>query len=151
FIITHRLRGAASLQGFDRVASQAEALEEALRAVRGAPADGRAAGTAAALGLLTALKTTLEEIEHAAEPVAAPATPPPPVAPQADPLRAELAAFFAANDDVLSYFGPEAAEHLEAMTTAIVTLERDGAGEASVAALFRAVHTLKGAAYVVGC
>ena len=151
FIVTHRLRGAASLQGFARVASQAEALEDALQTVRGAPADGRAAGTTAALGLLAALKTTLEEIQREAEPVAAPDTPKAPVTPKVDPLRAELLAFFAANDDVLSYFGPEAAEHLEAMTTAIVTLERDGAGEASVAALFRAVHTLKGAAYVVGC
>jgi chemosensory pili system protein ChpA (sensor histidine kinase/response regulator) len=151
FIVTHRLRGAASLQGFARVASQAEALEEALQTVRGAPADGRAAGTTAALGLLAALKTTLEEIQRGAEPIAAPDTPQAPVTPKVDPVRAELVAFFAANDDVLSYFGPEAAEHLEAMTTAIVTLERDGAGEGSVAALFRAVHTLKGAAYVVGC
>src|SRR5262249_45780381 len=82
--------------------------------------------------------------------------PPPPVAPsrpaaEIDPLRAELAAFFATDDDVLSYFGPEAAEHLEAMTAAILTLERDGAAEASQTKLFRAVHTLKGAAYTVGC
>jgi len=171
FLVTHRLRGAAALQEFTTVASLAESLEQALHAVRGAPADARSSNVAATLSLLTSLKTTLETIERGAEPTpgiaASGATPARPVVPvsepapaagappspsaAADPLRAELAAFFAANDDVLSYFGPEAAEHLDAMTTAIITLERYGAGDASVAALFRAVHTLKGAAYVVGC
>src|SRR5438445_7697737 len=37
------------------------------------------------------------------------------------------------------------------MTTALLTLQRDGAGAAEIAELFRAIHTLKGAAYVVGC
>jgi chemosensory pili system protein ChpA (sensor histidine kinase/response regulator) len=150
FLVAHRLRGAAALQGFTSVASLAESLEQALHAVRGAPADGRSSNIAATLSLLTSLKTTLEAIERAPEPPAGIPAPAPSPA-DADPLRAELAAFFAANDDVLSYFRPEASEHLDAMTTAIVALERDGASDASVAALFRAVHTLKGAAYVVGC
>ena len=180
FLVTHRLRGAAALQGFTAVASLAESLEQALHALRAAPADGRGPGTTRALALLASLKGTLEAIGRGAEPPAPPdgvepapvvadrapapvataapvpappaaVTPPPPRGLELDPLRAELAAFFAANDDVLAYFGPEAAEHLDAMTTAIVTLERAGDGEASIAELFRAVHTLKGAAYVVGC
>jgi chemosensory pili system protein ChpA (sensor histidine kinase/response regulator) len=69
----------------------------------------------------------------------------------ADPLRHELARFLAGGDEVLAFFTPEAAEHVEAMAAAILTLEREGPGEAGVAALFRAVHTLKGAAYLVGC
>src|SRR5207253_5475873 len=77
--------------------------------------------------------------------------PPAPADAASDPLREELGRFFAAHDDVMTYFAPEAAEHLDAMTTAMLALERDGASEAGVAALFRAVHTLKGAAYVVGC
>jgi chemosensory pili system protein ChpA (sensor histidine kinase/response regulator) len=150
-LVTHRLRGAAALHGFTGVASAADALDQALHAVRGAPADGRASSVAAALALLTSLKSTLEAIERGAEPPPPSATVEPAPAVPTDPLRAELAAFFAANEDVLSYFGPEAAEHLDAMTTAILALEREGAGESSIAALFRAVHTLKGAAYVVGC
>src|SRR5436853_195700 len=51
----------------------------------------------------------------------------------------------------LQGFGPDAVEHLETMTAAILTLGREGASEGGIAALFRAVHTLKGAAYVVGC
>jgi len=87
---------------------------------------------------VTSLKATLTAIEGGVEPAlpivaAGPEpTPAPPslVAPSrpaiVDPLRVELATFFAANDDVLSYFGPEAAEHLEAMTAAILALERGG-------------------------
>src|SRR5205814_1088127 len=44
----------------------------------------------------------------------------------------------------------EPTEHLDGVTSALGALER-GVDEADVARLFRAVHTLKGAAYVVGC
>ena len=164
FLVTHRLRGAAAMLGFTSVATLAERLEQTLRPLRRSPAEVRAQATPPAQALVTSLKATLTAIENGVEPalpiVAAgpePAPVPPPlVAPSrpavaVDPLRAEIAAFFAANDDVLSYFGPEAAEHLEAMTAAILALERDGVAEASLAKLFRAVHTLKGAAYIVGC
>jgi len=192
-LVVHRLRGAAALQGFVGAASAAEGMEEALNAMRGAPADGRRSRIAAALTLLTSLKSTLEAIERGADVSATPATPPgdtvspapatqtedaaspSPAAPTedivapvvaervapetaaeatpatADPLRAQLLAFFVSNDEVLSYFAPEASEHLDAMTTAILALEREGANDSSIAALFRAVHTLKGAAYVIGC
>src|SRR5204863_3074406 len=68
----------------------------------------------------------------------------------ADPLRKELETFFAGNADVLAYFLPEATEHLEDVTAALSALER-GPDAAELARLFGAVHTLKGAAYVVGC
>ncbi|HEY2995240.1 MAG TPA: hybrid sensor histidine kinase/response regulator [Methylomirabilota bacterium] len=156
FVITHRLRGASALQGFPNVTTLAESIEQGLRQLRGTPSAVRGHVAPRVRELLASLKATLEAMESGAEapPLAAPApTPPPPptAATPTDPLRAELAAFFAANDDVLSYFGPEAAEHLDAMTTALLTLERDGAAAAEIAELFRAVHTLKGAAYVVGC
>ena len=58
--------------------------------------------------------------------------------------------FFAANADIAAYFLPEATEHLEGVTAALGALER-GEDSDTLARLFRAVHTLKGAAYVVGC
>ncbi len=160
FLVTHRLKGAASLHGFTPIADLAGRIETALRALRGAGAAARAEAAPGAVALFLALKAALEALERGAEPA-----PPPPVAPEpaapapapvapdvaTDPVRAELAAFFAANDDVLSYFGPEAAEHLDAMTAAILALEGADAGDAGVGTLFRAVHTLKGAAYVIGC
>jgi chemosensory pili system protein ChpA (sensor histidine kinase/response regulator) len=67
-----------------------------------------------------------------------------------DPLRAELDAFFSGSADVAAYFVPEATEHLEAVTATLGVLEQGGDAE-TLGRLFRAVHTLKGAAYVVGC
>jgi chemosensory pili system protein ChpA (sensor histidine kinase/response regulator) len=159
FLVLHRLTGAAALQGFGQIASMAEAMEQAVRPLRNGSAEARALVAPRVGEQVASLKAALDAIEQGAEPSALEAAPSPrpagpspaPPAPGPDPLRAELAAFFTANDDVLSYFGPEAAEHLETMTGAILTLEREGASEAGIAALFRAVHTLKGAAYVVGC
>jgi chemosensory pili system protein ChpA (sensor histidine kinase/response regulator) len=94
------------------------------------------------------------EPEPAPEPVpetlpdassAAPALPP------ASPLIADLRRFFAEGGEVLEYFVPEAAEHLEAMTTALLAIEGGARDEDTLATVFRAAHTLKGAAYTVGC
>ena len=65
-------------------------------------------------------------------------------------LFEELNSFFSENGEILAYFGPEAAEHVEAMTKSLLALERTGPNEEELATLFRAVHTLKGAAYTVG-
>jgi chemosensory pili system protein ChpA (sensor histidine kinase/response regulator) len=161
FVVTHRLKGAASLHGFARVASLADTIEHAVAPL---PSLGPAARGAALVELgrlVDALKSALDAVERRREEAAVPASPASPPAPPTarpaavesgpDPQRRELARFFTDNDEVLTYFVPEAAEHLEAMTTAILGLEREGTSDNGVAALFRAVHTLKGAAYVVGC
>jgi chemosensory pili system protein ChpA (sensor histidine kinase/response regulator) len=152
YVVTHRLKGAASLHGFTRVADLASDLENLLGA---RPFDvGRLAT------LLTELKRALDAAAvGTAAPSPVPAPPPasrseiaaPDVARVLDdPVRRELAEFFASNADVASYFVPEATEHLEAMTTALLALERGG-GDEDLARLFRSMHTIKGAAYVVGC
>jgi len=66
-------------------------------------------------------------------------------------MAAELRRFADANPDVLEYFGPEAEEHVETMAAALDAIARQGPAAEPVAALFRAAHTLKGAAYTVGC
>ena len=83
-------------------------------------------------------------------PPAAPSASPPPT-PRLSPVAAELSRFFADSGEVLEYFLPEATEHLEAMTTALLALEGGAADDEMVATLFRSAHTLKGAAYTVGC
>jgi len=50
----------------------------------------------------------------------------------------------------LADFVPEARDHLDAMSRCLLALEQGRATEDTVPSLFRAVHTLKGAAYVVG-
>jgi chemosensory pili system protein ChpA (sensor histidine kinase/response regulator) len=155
YVVTHRLKGAASLYGFPAVAELASRVEAALGST---PFDAGRLAT-----LVSELKRALDaptDSAPASAPAAAAAVEPvPPERPETtdgaasvldDPVRRELAEFFAANADVASYFLPEATEHLDAMTTALLALER-GAGEEDLARLFRSMHTIKGAAYVVGC
>src|SRR6267142_1058319 len=196
FVVTHRLKGAASLHGFPKIAELAAELEEtlagsppdtrklgalvghlkhALDAAGGAPpAAARGATPAAGAGQAPAVRESPRsdvDILRAADtrehprsedahpaPAASPRAPaaagaprtPPGASASADPVRRELEAFFAGHADVIAYFVPEATEHLEAIMSALAALER-GVDEAELARLFRAVHTLKGAAYVVGC
>src|SRR5215471_2331370 len=63
FLVTHRLRGAAAMQGFTSVAALAERLEQTLRPLRRSPAEVRAQVTPSAQALVTSLKVTLTAIE----------------------------------------------------------------------------------------
>jgi chemosensory pili system protein ChpA (sensor histidine kinase/response regulator) len=204
-IVAHRLKGAAGLHGFARVAARAGEMEVILEA---APWPGpgervRAVGQLAAR--LSWIKEALDAItaggqepaedvvapEPAAEgPAAAPGAPAPlggatdvvlvplPLAAAAEreapdatsvaeapalPARAipaassaavgEVQRFLADNPDIAEFFGVEAAEHIDTMTQSLLALERAGSGPTAeiLGGFFRAVHTLKGAAYTVGC
>ena len=92
----------------------------------------------------------------ALSPSAAPSHPGAPAAPVeeavAEGLLRELERFLAEHAESVPYFAPEAAEHLDVMTRSLLALEQRGEpAQEEVASLFRAVHTLKGAAYTVGC
>jgi chemosensory pili system protein ChpA (sensor histidine kinase/response regulator) len=164
-VVTHRLRGSAALSGFPQVSALAAAMEETVeRAAAAALPDRHAlAGLSdMVLSLKTALdvigSTGAEDAEALAEALdriasAAPPAPAVPSVPVAETARRleELDRFFSDQPDVLEYFVPEAVEHLESMAQSLIALEGDGATDADVATLFRAVHTLKGAAYTVGC
>jgi chemosensory pili system protein ChpA (sensor histidine kinase/response regulator) len=159
-VVTHRLRGSAALSGFPQVAGLAAAMEEAVDRVAATPADGDPRSLAALSDMVFCLKTALDVIGETgvedAEAIAAslaglvPSTPREP-ADETSRRLAELDRFFADQTDVLAYFVPEAVEHLESMAQSLIALEGDGATESEIAALFRAVHTLKGAAYTIGC
>jgi chemosensory pili system protein ChpA (sensor histidine kinase/response regulator) len=177
-VFAHRLKGSAALHGFPGVSDLAAAAERLLERVPAAPADDRTRGAAFLDGLLALLKEVFDGVSavgvedgarigefksrypafFAAAPPApwrpvgdtVPAAPAPP-APRLSPLAIELSRFFSESGEVLEYFLPEATEHLEAMTTALLALEGGAADEETLATLFRSVHTLKGAAYTVGC
>lgn len=152
YVVTHRLKGSASLHGFAAVADLASRVEGVLSVT---PFDAARLAT-----LVTEIKRVLDAAPDAeAAPAPASVAPAPPTSAATadgagivldDPVRRDLSEFFAANADVASYFVPEAVEHLEAMTAALLALER-GSGEEDLARLFRSIHTIKGAAYVVGC
>lgn len=173
-LVTHRLNGAAALHGFPRVAEAARLMEQLLERTPGmSEAERRQVGDCLR-ELVACLKKVLDGIASTrhedVETIAAftarhaallspapsprgPAAPPPgPVAaPDAQRLLGEMGRFFSENPEILAYFGPEAAEHLETMTKSLLALERTGRSEAELGEIFRAVHTLKGAAYTVGC
>src|SRR6266850_1196875 len=156
-VVTHRLRGSAALSGFPQVAGLAAAMEEAVERVAATPpgTDRRSLGDMV-FWLKTALdvigETGVEDAVAITESLArlVPSAPRE-TAGKTSRRLAELDRFFTDQPDVLEYFVPEAVEHLEAMAQSLVALEGEGATDAEIAALFRAVHTLKGAAYTVGC
>jgi chemosensory pili system protein ChpA (sensor histidine kinase/response regulator) len=148
YVLTHRLKGAASLHGFPAVADLASEVEALLEP---------------AAFDLTRFSILLVELKRALDVDVTEAAGAPATAARArsdgthaagqvldDPVRREIAEFLASNADIAAYFVPEATEHLEAMTTALLALER-GSGEEDLARLFRSMHTIKGSAYVVGC
>src|SRR5262245_41338766 len=159
-VVTHRLRGAAALSGFPQLAGLAAVMEEAVERVAAAPGGAEPYSLTTLSDLLFALKTALDHIgetgvedAEAIEELLAARAPSTPQAPVDETSRrlAELDRFFTEQHDVLEYFLPEAVEHLESMAQSLVALEGDSSSESELAALFRAVHTLKGAAYTVGC
>ena len=172
-VFAHRLKGSAALHGFPGVSELAASTERLLERAPAAPAEERARAAVFLDGLLGLLKEVFDGIsavgiEDSARigefkarypaflsPVpasAAPAAGPPPAAPpRLSPLTVDLRRFFAEGDEVLEYFLPEATEHLEAMTTGLLAIEAGARDEETLANVFRAAHTLKGAAYTVGC
>jgi chemosensory pili system protein ChpA (sensor histidine kinase/response regulator) len=174
-VFAHRLKGSAALHGFPGVSDLAGATERLLERIPSTSADDRARGAAFLDGLVTLLKEVFDGISAvgvedgarigefksryptffaAAIPVPsrlADDTPPAPPLPRRSSLAVELSRFFSESGEVLEYFLPEATEHLEATTTALLALEGGAADEETLATLFRSVHTLKGAAYTVGC
>ena len=72
-------------------------------------------------------------------------TPLPSAAPGSGGLTADLQAFAQQNGEVWSYFAPEVREYLEALRG-----ELDRGAQGNVTLMFRAAHTIKGSAYMVG-
>jgi chemosensory pili system protein ChpA (sensor histidine kinase/response regulator) len=159
-VVTHRLRGSAALSGFPQVAGLAAAMEDAVERLEPTPEASDRRSLSPLTEMLLSLKTALdvigetgaEDAEAIAESLASLVPPMPPAASDETSRRlGELDRFFAEQADVLEYFVPEAIEHLETMAQSLIALEGQGASESEIAELFRAIHTLKGAAYTVGC
>jgi len=176
-VLAHRLKGSAALYGFPGVSDLAGAAERLLERAAAASAEERARTAGFLGGLVGLLKEVFDGISAvgvedaarvgefkarypaflASAPAAAraigamPSAPAAGPAPVRSPIAAALDRFFADGNEVLEYFLPEATEHLEAMTTALLAVEGGARDEETLATVFRSVHTLKGAAYTVGC
>jgi chemosensory pili system protein ChpA (sensor histidine kinase/response regulator) len=174
-VFAHRLKGSAGLHGFPGVSELAAGAERLLERAPAASVAERARATVFLAGLVGLLKEVFDGISavgvedsariaefksrhpsffSSGAPASCPESAPPVIAPAAtpvSPLVADLRRFFAEGGEVLEYFLPEATEHLEAMTGALLAIEGGARDEETLATVFRAVHTLKGAAYTVGC
>jgi chemosensory pili system protein ChpA (sensor histidine kinase/response regulator) len=161
-LFAHRLRGSAALYGFPGLSELTGLIEDALpRLPRTTPEECRT--TAALLAaFVETLRTVLKKIEaDGVEDLAAIAAfrarhaaaleKPAPHAAAAAALVHGLERFFSAHGDIPGYFLSEAGEHLDTITRTLDALERGGPDPDAVPALLRTLHTLKGAAYTVGC
>jgi chemosensory pili system protein ChpA (sensor histidine kinase/response regulator) len=159
-VVTHRLRGAAGLHGWPGVAGLAEAAEASLADLADASGERRRRVQEFLGDLVTVAGGVLEGIEREGRQdeaaLAALAARHPgffsasSATRRAEALVREMARF-SSRPDVPAYFPPEARDHLETIARTAAAL-REGAGDADwPGALFRAVHTLKGAALVVAC
>ncbi|MBK6780950.1 MAG: Hpt domain-containing protein [Gemmatimonadetes bacterium] len=160
-IVAHRLKGAASLNQLARVAAlgarlerlaggattgevdevRAEALDDYLALLAQLLDTITATGSDTDHGALSALAERHGYLEGAARQVD----------PRVTRMVAPLDTFRRENAEALEYFLPEATDHLDTIDDALLALERGGPPADEIDRLFRAVHTLKGAAYVVGC
>src|SRR5688572_26984672 len=125
FVVTHRLKGTASLYGFLEVARLAQAMEQILSTLPDAAAETRRDATVHLQTLAGELKACLDAV--GASPVTADGH----GGGAVDPVRGELEKFFA-NVEVVEYFRPEATEHLDAMAATLGELGRGGDADEAV-------------------
>ncbi|HEX7788760.1 MAG TPA: Hpt domain-containing protein, partial [Methylomirabilota bacterium] len=175
-VFAHRLKGSAALHGFPGVADLAATAERLLEEMPRASVDERRAAAVFLDGLVSLLKdvfdgisavgvedgdriagfksrypTVLSWTPASSSPTVTPAAVAPTSPRATSLLTADLSRFFLESGEVLEYFVPEATEHLETLTTSLLALEGGARDEETLATIFRAAHTLKGAAYTVGC
>jgi chemosensory pili system protein ChpA (sensor histidine kinase/response regulator) len=162
-IVAHRLRGSAALYGFPGLSELAGLLEDVLARLRAATPEERLQASELLVGFVESLRTILKAIEargaedadaitafrtrHAAllcQPSLARAG-------DVEQMVQQLDRFLSAHGDIPSYFVSEAAEHLDVISRTMPALDQSEPDPETVPTLLRTIHTLKGAAYTVGC
>ncbi|GEM85643.1 MAG: Hpt domain-containing protein [Thermaceae bacterium] len=180
-VMAHRLKGSAGLYGFPQVSHLAALMERILQGADAYTPNQRLQVVEFMSQATAVLTEALEHIAFhrkesqvglelgrlgAAEliqelaftnPQAFHERPPEPL-PGGEPLEAEdrsileeLTRFYRENAEFWEFFAPETAEHLDAAGQALVALAHGDPEGTGLQALFRAMHTVKGAAYSVGC
>jgi chemosensory pili system protein ChpA (sensor histidine kinase/response regulator) len=173
-IVSHRLKGAAALHGFQAVSILAGEIEQAVLALPAKRADDARGALAALTAMTTNLKAMFDGIaatgreNETVERVGAssPAGRDPVPAPGRDANGGALeaptsvsardiaAAFLRDHADIAVFFVPEAAEQVDTIASWLLAPDGGRPPDGAVCDLttvFRAAHTLKGAAYTVGC
>jgi chemosensory pili system protein ChpA (sensor histidine kinase/response regulator) len=162
-MFAHRLRGSAALYGFTGLSELAGFVEDVLERLGGVTPDERRQASDLLGSFVESLRVILKSIETSGvedlEAIAAfrarhafTRVPPPGASPtDAEEIAQELDRFLATPGDLPTYFRSEAAEHLDAIAGAMLTLDQAEPDADAVPTALRQIHTLKGAAYTVGC
>ena len=166
YLLAHRVKGAASQYGFTGIAEVGEILETSLEHIDDGAQDEWPSKVAVIRDLITKMMEQVDAIEQHEGPSDSPDVPPPQngqeggsVAGETEeldeastslPTLTDEYLFPSLDEEVLSYFGPEAQEYLDAIETSLLRLEKNPHDPETIYELFRTAHTLKGSAYTVG-
>ena len=178
FRSTHTLKGAAYMVGLTPMGDLAHLLEDLMVEVRegdrpfDSAAQGALSGGVEALALMlptaagqpTEVERLTREARARLQTQLGRAVDAPPEAEAAEPaaataadeqatagMVASLGLFRIKNPEVWPDFSAEVLEHTRTIFEACAAAEREGAADEHVSAIFRAAHTVKGAAGAVGC
>lgn len=161
FRATHTLKGAAYMVGLEAMGDLAHQLEDLMVRVR----DNELALSGDAisclkegsfvLGLMldtargrqTNLESELTRLKQKLAKVLG--TPYSEAEDSKSELALSLESFYQTQQDVWDYFAPEVKEHLDVAHLALDSLRQNLSDEEALQTLFRAMHTIKGAAYMV--
>ncbi|MBD0315506.1 MAG: Hpt domain-containing protein [Nitrospiraceae bacterium] len=167
YIVAHRIRGAASLYGYQGIAKMCERLEWLLEQGATIP-EGNWPSAVDAMGqLINGIQSQIELVQQGRmeEPEAvgrycrssdafvAEAPSEASTTAALDPAAPSFTEEYLVpvlDAEVLSYFAPEAEEYLDTIDGLIRILESNQIDEDAAYRLFRTAHTLKGSSYTVG-
>ena len=163
--VGHKLKGAALLYGFSGLGQLGALLEETLEQVQGIPAERWSDALELIRDIVASFRSQVEQIgrgggedasvvEDFARRCGELIRPSPAGGSDAhkysDEALSEEYLIPALDDEVLSYFSPEAEEYLNTIQTLLQRLEDDPKNAETIHQLYRVAHTLKGSAYTVG-
>jgi chemosensory pili system protein ChpA (sensor histidine kinase/response regulator) len=162
-IVAHRIRGAASLYGYGRIAQLSERLETMLEGGAKIPSARWPRAVDSMREIVRTIRTLVQSISQGegekqedgetAERCLASSSDLLPVGETAAASASSVNPEYlrpVLDDEVLSFFLPEAHECLDAVDGLIQTLRANADDADARHRLFRAAHTLKGSAYTVG-
>ena len=159
------MKGAALLYGFSGLGQLGALLEETLEQVQGIPAERWSDALELIRDIVASFRSQVEQIgrgggedasvvEDFARRCGELIRPSPAGGSDAhkysDEALSEEYLIPALDDEVLSYFSPEAEEYLNTIQTLLQRLEDDPKNAETIHQLYRVAHTLKGSAYTVG-
>ena len=163
--VGHKLKGAALLYGFSGLGQLGALLEETLEQVQEIPSERWLVVLQLIRDIVASFRSQVEQIgrgggedpsvvenfvRRCGEVVPAGSAEVSADSGETSDRPAEDYLIPGVDEEVLSYFSPEAEEYLDTIQTLLQRLEADSQDPETIHQLYRVAHTLKGSAYTVG-